>query len=80
MTIKTYIELEVEVEFDRVPGQTQTRHDPGFEESIEITGVTILQNQSAPTLPRMIALLTPLIGSPTVPIAPYEHHPQQHPV
>ncbi len=50
MTIKTYIELEVEVEFDRVPGQTQTRHDPGFEESIEITGVTILQNQSALTL------------------------------
>ena len=46
MTIKTYIELEIEVEFDGTPAERPTRDEPGCPAEIEITGVTILQNQS----------------------------------
>ncbi len=50
MTVKTYIELEIEVEFDGTPAEKQTRDHPGCAAEIEITGVTILQNNSALTL------------------------------
>lgn len=50
MTIKTHIELEVEVEFDHTKEERASRDYPGSPEEIEITGVTVLQNQSALTL------------------------------
>jgi hypothetical protein len=50
MTIKTHIELEVEVAFDYVKEERETRNCPGSPESIEITYVTILQNGAELTL------------------------------
>lgn len=47
MIFKTYIELEVEVEFDGTPEEKPSRHSPGYPAEIEITSVTICQNQSA---------------------------------
>lgn len=44
MKIKTYIELEVEVEYDATPEEKETRDCPGSPAEIEITSAKILQN------------------------------------